>query len=104
MFKIITTFRLKPGFDPEESYQLWIKDHVPFIKKVMKPELKGYVIGRVRHNLGEEEPFYGAAQLSYISLEDAVRAIGRLLSGPQDEFMKRITDFRRVIIEEKDVM
>ncbi len=102
MIKLITTFRLKPGFDPEESYRLWIKKHVPYIKKRMHPELKGYVIGRVIYNPGDE--FFGAAQLSFDTLEDSRTALNRLLTGPEDEFMKRITDFRRVVVEEKDVM
>jgi hypothetical protein len=102
MVKLITTFRLRPGFDPEQSYQLWIEKHVPNVKKRMHPELKAYAIGRVVFNPGEE--FFGAAQLSFDTVEDSKRALNRLLTGPEDEFMKRITDFRRVVIEERDVM
>lgn len=102
MVKLITTFRLEPGFDLEESYQLWIEKHVPNVKKRMYPELKGYVIGRVIHNPRDE--FFGAAQLSFDNIEDSKRALDKLLNGPEDEFMKRITDFRRVVIEEIDVM
>jgi hypothetical protein len=102
MVKLITTFRLRPGFDPEESYRLWIEKHVPNVKKRMHPELKGYIVGRVTYNPGDE--FFGAAQLSFETVEDAKRALNRLLTGPEDEFMKRITDFRRVVIEERDVI
>ena len=104
MVKLITSFRLKPGFDPEETYQLWLKKHVPYVKTVMSPELKGYVVGRVVHSPGKGDEYFGAVQLSYDTVEDAARALGRLLSNPEDEFMQRVTDFRRVIIEEKDVM
>jgi hypothetical protein len=104
MVKMVTSFRLKPGFDPEESYQLWLKKHVPYVKTVMSPELKGYVVGRVVHSLAKGDEYFGVVQLSYDTVEDAVRALGRLLSNPEDEFMQRMTDFRRVIIEEKDVM
>lgn len=103
MIKLISTFGLKPEFDPEETYQLWIKEHIPYVKKTMHPELKGYVIGRVLHNLTGGE-FYGAVQLSYNTLEDAKKAWSRLFNNPPDEFTKRITDIRRVIIDEKDVM
>jgi hypothetical protein len=103
MIKLISTFALKPGYDPEETYQLWIKDHIPYVKKIMSPELKGYVIGRVLHSLSGGE-FYGTVQLSYSTLDDAKRAGNRLITNPPDEFMKRITDIRRVIIDEKDVM
>lgn len=102
MVKLITTFRLKPGFDPEESYRLWIERHVPNVKERMRPELKGYIVGRVIYNPGDE--FFGAAQLSFDTIEDSKRALNRLLTGTEDEFMKRIIDFRRVVIEEKDVM
>ena len=102
MVKVISTFRLKPGFDPDENYQLWINEHVPFVKKTMHPELKGYVIGRVVHSMTGGE-FFGAVQLSFDTVEDAKRALNRLHTGPHDEFMKRINDFRRVVIEERDV-
>ena len=104
MVKLITTFRLKPGFDPDESYQLWINKHVPYVKKMMSPELQGYIVGRVLHTPGKGEEFFGAVQLSFDTIEDSKRALNRLLTGPEDEFMKRITDFRRVVIEERDVM
>jgi len=103
MIKLISTFGLKPGYDPEETYQLWIKKHVPYIKKLMSPELKGYVIGRVVHNPGKGENFFGSVQLSYSTLDDALKAVARLLSNPPDEFMKRMADVRRVIIEEEDM-
>jgi len=103
MIKLISTFALKPGYDPEETHQLWIKEHIPYVKKLMSPELKGYVIGRVLHSLTGGE-LYGTVQLSYSTLDDAMRAGRRLIANPPDEFMKRITDIRRVIIDEKDVM
>ena len=104
MIKYISIFRLKPGYDPEESYQLWIKEHVPYVKKMMHPELKGYVTGRVIHNMTQGEEFYGTVQLSYTTLDDANRAWNRLRANPPDEFMNRITDIRRVMIEERDMM
>ncbi len=103
MFKLISTFGLKPGFAPEDTWQLWMKQHVPYIKKIM-PELKGYVVGRVVHNPGKEENFYGAVQLSFATLDDALNSVGRLLANPPDEFMQRMADVRRVIIEEKNMM
>jgi hypothetical protein len=102
MIKYVSIFRLKPGHDPEESYQLWVNEHVPYVKKMM-PELKGYIVGKVVHEFSNGE-FYGSVQLSYNTLDDAKTAWSRILANPPDEFMKRITDIRRVIIEEKDVM
>ena len=103
MVKVISTFGLKPGYDPEETYQLWIKEHVPYVKKTMHPELRGYVIGRVVQSVTGGE-FFGAVQLSFETAEGAKRALNRLLASSEDDFMRRITDFRRVIIEERDVM
>ena len=103
MVKVISTFGLRPGYDPEETYQLWTKEHVPYIKKTLHPELRGYVIGRVVQSV-TGGVFFGAVQLSFETAEAAKRAMNRLLASPEDEFMKRITDFRRVIIEERDVM
>ena len=102
MIKILSIFALKPGYDPEESYQLWVNEHVPYVKRMM-PELKGYIVGKVVHGLSRGE-FFGSVQLSYNTLDDAKTAWSRILANPPDEFMKRITDVRRVIIEEKDVI
>jgi uncharacterized protein (TIGR02118 family) len=104
MFKLISTFGLKPGYDPEETFKLWKREHVPMIKKLMHPELKGYVIGRVVHSPGKGEKFFGSVQLSYSSQEDAMKAVNKLTSLQPDEFMKRMADVRRVIIEEEDMM
>ena len=102
MVKVISTFSLKPGYDPEETDKLWTEDHVPHVKKILSPELQGYVIGRVVHNLTGGE-FYGGVRLSFHSLEDAKRAFGRLLAHP-DEFTARICNIRRIIVEERDLM
>lgn len=101
----ISFFELKPGYDPEETYQVWINAHVNPMMKLMKPELKGYVIGRVVENsLGGA--FYGSVRLSFDSLEDCRSALGRLRkmqAGAPDEMMKRITNITCVKVEERDV-
>ena len=103
MVKIISTVSLKPGYDPDETYRIWVKEHVPYVKSVYSG-LQGYVIGRVLHSLSGGE-FYGVAQLSYETLDDAIRAQNRtLVINPPDEFLRRTTDARRVIIQEEDVM
>jgi len=103
MVKYISIFRLKTGYDPQESYQIWMNEHVPYIKKVMSPELTGYVVGKVVHDMTKGEKFFGSVQLSFQSLDDAKKAWNRVLDDPPDELYKRITDIRRVIIEETDV-
>ena len=103
MVKYISIFQLKQGYDAEETYQIWIKEHVPYVKKTMEPELKGYVVGRVVQNRTEGKEFFGSVQLSFSNLSDAIRAWSRLAENPPDELMNRITDVRRVIVEENDV-
>ena len=44
MIRYVSTLRLKPGFDPEETYRLWEEVHVPWVKKEAAGLLKKYVI------------------------------------------------------------
>ena len=104
MFKFISVFALKPGYDPDDTYKLWLSEHVPNVKAIQVPELKKYVVGRVVHNPTPGENFFGVAQLSYETLEDALRAQGRQNASPRDEFSNRLVNSRRVVIEEKEVM
>lgn len=101
MVKTISTLSLKPGYDPNETYQIWLKDHVPYVKR-NSTGMKRYVIGRVVHNLTGGE-FYGAVQITYETLEDAIRSGNNVWEHGPDEFMKRTTNVRRVIIQEEDV-
>lgn len=102
MISVISTFSLKQGYNPEETCNLWVEEHVPYVKKMLSPELQGYVTGRVVQNLTGGD-FFGSVRLSFRSTEDAARAFGRLLGQP-DEFINRICDIRRVIVEETNVM
>jgi hypothetical protein len=104
MVKFLSIFALKPGYDPEETHRLWVEEHVPYVKREMAAELRGYVIGRVLYSLTGGE-FYGAVQLTYDNLADALRAQGRTLTeNPPDEFMNRLTDHRRLVIQEHDIV
>ena len=82
MVKFISTFSLKPDYDPDETYQIWVKEHVPYVKKVMIPELRQYVIGRVLHIKGlpacrlhplpvDEHPVFGDLPRRLYGLPDA---------------------------------
>lgn len=104
MVKFFSIFALKPGYDPEETHRLWVNEHMPYVKKIMAAELRGYVIGRVLHSLTGGE-FYGAVQLLYDSLADALRSQSRTLTeNPPDDFMNRCTDHRRLVIQEHDII
>jgi hypothetical protein len=104
MFKFISVFALKPGYDPDDTYKLWLSEHAPNVKAIQLPELKKYVIGRVVNNPNPGENFFGVAQLSYATLEDVLRAQGRQNASPKDEFANRLVNSRRVIIEEEDII
>ena len=113
MVKVVSIFKLKPGFDPEDSYRLWLEEHTVNVKVKLKPELKKYVIGRVVTNLGEKiEDFgFGVVELFFEDTDSALRAMNRLWSVPgqarhnveYDEFTRRITVLKRAIIEEREI-
>ena len=113
MVKVVSIFKLKPGFDPDDSYRLWLEEHTVYVKAKLKPELKKYLIGRVVTNLGEkvEEFGFGVVELFFEDVDSALRAMNRLWSVPgqarhnveYDEFTRRIAVLRRAIIEEKEI-
>ena len=103
MVKMISIFKLKPGFDPDDCYKLWKEEHTDYVKGKLKPELKKYVIGRVVNTPGGQIEDFGMAQLSFDDLDSALRALNRWWSSPEDELKRRATDFRRWIIEEEEV-
>ena len=105
MVKLVTMFKLKPDFDPEESYKLWSEIHTAYIKKIFAPELKKYVIGRVVRQAtpGQEgEDFFGVVQCTFENADDAQNAVKKVLNAP-DEFQNRIGESHRVVIEEKEI-
>ena len=103
MVKLITIFKLKPGFDPDDCYKLWKEDHTEYVKGKLKPELKKYAIGRVVNTPGGQTEDFGIVQLSFEDLDSALSALNRLWSSPEDEFMRRVPDWRRWIIEEEEI-
>jgi len=40
-FKFNAIFGLKPGIDPDETYQEWREEHVLYVKKLTLPEVGG---------------------------------------------------------------
>lgn len=104
MIRYLSTLRLKPGFDPEETYRLWEEVHVPWVKKEAAGLLKRYVISRIVSVFEGEPEFFGMAQLWFDDLDTGRRVMNQMLGSPPDEFMVRVTDRRAVfVVEEKEM-
>lgn len=103
MIKYVGLASLKPGADPEEAYNYWRGKHASWAKQKFLPEAKRYVINRVIHRFGEEDIF-GFAEMWFDDMESALKAMGRVLNAPPDEFLtKWITAHHRVIVQEEDI-
>jgi hypothetical protein len=74
-----------------------------YMVMTMEPQLKECVVGRVALTMSEGEESFGTVQLSFSNLNGAIKACDRLAKIVPDEFLNRITDSRKVIIEEMDV-
>jgi hypothetical protein len=105
-FKFTAIFGLKPGIDPDETYQNWRLDHAQYAKKLTLPEVKKYNINRVIHGFGDVriEDIWGIAEFWFEDLESAQRAVGRVQAAQPDEpHVKRITPAKRFITREEEV-
>jgi len=105
MVTYMSIIRLKPGFDPDESYQLWRSKHSTRAKEVLRPELKKYTTARVIASFGEAET-YGIARMEFDDLESCQRAFQRLLESPPDSpdpFASRIASVERIVLQEDEV-
>ena len=97
MVRFLSTFRLKDGYDPDETYRIWLEIHAPAVKKRYAGLLKRYVISKITRASEDDSDYFGMAQLWFDDLETAIKA--RKDAGTHtDEFTERITDSRRVIV------
>lgn len=105
MVKFLTTFRLKPGFDREESYQLWKEEHVPkFVKMLKGTGARKYVIAKLLSAPDGGTEFFGMAEIWYDNLEDARKATQYSVARRDSAFTERITDMRRVyVLDEEEI-
>lgn len=101
MVKFIGLIRLKPGYDPDETWKLWQTKHTVWAKNSLLPELKQYTINRVIETIGESN-VYGFSEMIFEDAESCKRAFKRLLSGPPDEVLPRF-ELDRLILEFVDV-
>jgi len=61
MVKFMGVIRLKPGYDPDETWKLWRTEHATNYKNLARPELKQYTINRVIKTLNNSD-IYGISE------------------------------------------
>jgi hypothetical protein len=105
MVKFLTTFRLKPGFDREETFQLWKAEHVPkFVEMLKGTGARKYVIAKLLSAPEGGTEFFGMAEIWYDNLEDALKATQNSVARRDSAFTERITDMRRVyVLDEEEI-
>jgi len=101
MVKYVALIRLKPGYDPDETWALWRTKHTVWAKKALLPELKQYSINRVVATLTDSDIF-GFAEMLFDDVDSCKRAFKRLLTPPPDEVLPRF-QVERIIMEFKEV-
>jgi len=101
MVKFMGVIRLKPGYDPDETWQLWRTKHTQWYKNLARPELKHYTINRVIKTMGDSDIF-GISESVFDDLDSCVRALNRFLNAPPDEVLTRFQP-ERLIVEFEEV-
>jgi len=107
MIRYISSFRLKPGFDPDETYRIWLESHAPAFKEKYAGRLKRYIISRIRGVSEANSDLFGMVEFWFDDIDEAKKVIDDVkqeIRGNPDEFAQRITDFRRMfVMEEKEI-
>lgn len=101
MVKFMGVIRLKPGYDPDETWQLWRTKHAKWYKDLARPELKQYTIHRVIKTLNDSDIF-GISESVYEDIESCERALNRFLNAPPDEVLSRFQP-DRLIVEYEEI-
>lgn len=101
MVKFMGVIRLKPGYDPDETWELWRTKHTRWYKRLAQPELKKYTINRVIKTMNESDIF-GISESWFDDLESAERALARFVNAPADEVLPRFQP-DRLIVEFEEV-
>jgi hypothetical protein len=101
MVKFIAVIRIKPSYDPDETWEVW-KEHTITAKKILSPELKQYTIHRAVKTFTDSDIF-GVAMAVFDDIESLERAFNRLWSKGPDEWMKRFQSIDRIVVEYEEV-
>ncbi len=101
MIKFMGVIRLKPGYDPDETWELWRTEHARWYKNLVRPELKHYTVNRVIKTIGDSD-IYGISESVYDDVESCERALKRFINAPPDEVMTRFQP-DRLILEYEEI-
>jgi len=96
MVKFMGVIRLKPGYVPDETWELWRTEHADNYKKLARPELKQYTINRVIKKLNDSD-IYGISESVYENIESCERALKLFINAPPDEVLKRFQPDRLIV-------
>ncbi|MBU2535816.1 MAG: hypothetical protein ABIK32_01685 [Chloroflexota bacterium] len=96
MVKFMGVIRLKPGYDPDETWELWRTEHATNFKNLARPELKQYTINRVIKRLNNND-IYGISESVFENVESCERALKRFIDAPADEVLKRFQPDRLIV-------
>ena len=78
MIKFFGIMRLSPGFDPDETWELWKTKYTASGTQVLLPELKKFTINRIVGTVGDTQTdIFGYAEHVYEDRESLLRAFGR---------------------------
>ena len=105
MVKVVSTFSLAEGQDPDKVWKYWIETHTPKVKKV--PGLRKYVISRITkvtsgpNGTGQEPKYWGMAELWFDSEEVHNQSFGSL---QKDDLGSMVCDMRSSFVEERVIV
>jgi len=102
MVKFIAVIRIKPGYDPDETWQIWTKEHAQRTKKTLGADVRKYTIQRVIKPLNDTDVF-GVAEMLFDDLATCERAMKRVWAAEPDEFWRRCARVDRVVVEGMDI-
>ena len=103
MVKFLAIITLKPEYDPDETWKIWVKEHAPVSKKGLQPEVRKYTLHRVVGTMTEKTRIFGVAEMLFDDAASCQRAMSRNLAKPLDEFRKRVAHVDRVVLEGVDL-
>jgi len=98
MVKFLAVIRIKPEYDSDETWKIWVNEHASVSKKGLSPEVRKYTLHRVVKTLSDSDVF-GVAEMLFDDVASCERAMKRNLAKPPDEFRKRIASVDRIILE-----
>ncbi len=100
MYKIITIFSLREGYDMEDTLKVWREQHVPDVSQ--RPGLVKYVMNWSKESFRGENVF-GVVELWYKDYESAKGIADATKVSKPDEFAKRLYHVTRFLAEEVEV-